>query len=71
MKNLDLNVIGMECAGCENRIKNAISEFKKVKKVDANHETGKVNILLKNELTDELKENIIQAIESMDFKVEK
>lgn len=40
MSELKLNVKGMMCTGCENRIKNAIGEIKGIKSVDANHKTG-------------------------------
>ena len=42
MKELELDVTGMMCTGCENRIKNALSEIKGIESVEANHETGKV-----------------------------
>lgn len=66
MKELELNVIGMHCSGCENRIKNVVSEIKEVKKVEANHETGKVNVTLKKEVDEEIKNNIKTAIENLD-----
>lgn len=69
MKELELNVEGMECIGCENRIKNTILEMKEVKEVRASYETGKVHIVLKKEITEEIKNNIIEAIERMEFEV--
>ena len=30
MKEIELNVTGMHCSGCENRIKNVVSELKEV-----------------------------------------
>lgn len=71
MKELELNVIGIECAGCENRIKNALSEMKEVKEVEASHETGKVIIKLKKDITEDIKNKVIESIENMDFEVEK
>lgn len=71
MKELELNVKGMKCIGCENRIKNAVSEIKGVKEVKANHETGKVNIVLKKDLIEEVKNAIVESLERMDFEVEK
>ena len=44
MSELKINVKGMMCTGCENRIKNAIGEIKGIKSVDANHKTGQVVI---------------------------
>ena len=37
MKEIELNVKGMVCGGCENRVKNSILEMKEVKEVFANH----------------------------------
>ena len=70
MKELELNVTGMKCSGCENRVKNAILEIKEVKKVEANHVNGKVNIIFKKEVDDLIKDKIKNNIERMeDFKV--
>jgi len=70
MKELELNVTGMKCGGCENRVKNAVSEIKDVKKVEASHETGKVNILFKKEVDESIKNEIRKNIERMEeFKV--
>lgn len=71
MKELQLNVKGIECGGCENRIKNAIKKLKSVKEVNAYHETGQVNIIMKKELTKEIKSQIIDIIEKIGFEVEK
>ena len=70
MKELELNVTGMHCGGCENRIKNAVLEVKEVKSVDANHETGKVNIVFKKDVDEKIKDEVKANIERMDFKVE-
>lgn len=70
MKELELNVTGMHCGGCENRVKNAVLELKEVKMVQANHESGKVNITFKKEVEEDIKEKIKANIERMDdFKV--
>lgn len=71
MKELQLNVKGIECGGCENRIKNAIKELKNVKEVTAYHETGQVNIIMKKEITKEIKSQIVDIIEKIGFEVEK
>lgn len=71
MNNLELNVSGMVCHGCENRLQNALLNLKEVSKVEANHETGKVLITLKNTLTPEVKNQIIATIENLDFEVMK
>lgn len=69
MSKLELDVIGMHCGGCENRIKNALSELKIIKNVEANHETGKVNIELKKEGNEETLSEIKKIIERLDFEV--
>ncbi len=59
MKEIKLNVEGMTCGGCENRIKNALSEIEGVESVTANHETKEVTITLNAEVEeDTLKETI-------------
>ena len=66
MKELELDVTGMMCTGCENRIKNALSEIKGIESVEANHETGKVKITSKNEID---KTKAKEIIERLEFKV--
>ena len=45
MKEIIVNVKGMVCGGCENRIKNAIGTVEGVKEVEASYETGIVKVL--------------------------
>lgn len=71
MKELELNVTGIKCGGCENRIKNAVSDIKGVKSVEASHETGKVNVVCKKDIDDAMKTEIINAIDRMGFVTEK
>lgn len=66
MKNIKLNIEGMECHGCENRIKNAISSMKEVKNVIANFETG----IVEAECEDTVKEDLIkEKISNLGFTV--
>ena len=44
MNEINLNVEGMMCGGCEKRIENALGDIKGVKNVKANHEEGTVKI---------------------------
>lgn len=44
MKETIIKVEGMVCGGCENRVKNALSEIEGVEIVEANHETGIVKV---------------------------
>lgn len=48
MKEYIINVEGMACFGCEKRITNVISQIPEVKKVTADHITGKVVIEAEN-----------------------
>lgn len=66
MKEIEFNVEGMMCSGCENRVKNSLSLIDGVEAVKANFETGVVRITLTKEvLENELKE----AIEDLGYKV--
>lgn len=69
MKELELNVKGIECMGCENRIKNSIKELKEVKMVNASSKTGKVNIVFKKEMPEDIKKIIINKLENLEFEV--
>ena len=68
MKELVLNVKGMMCGGCENRVKNVLGEIEGVKSVTADHTTGKVVVTYENEIS---KEAISNAIEDIGYEVEK
>ena len=50
MKGLKLKINGMMCGGCENRVKNALSEIDGVESVEADHNTGIVVINSKKDL---------------------
>lgn len=66
MKEISFKVKGMECSGCENRIKNALEAITGVDLVDANHETGIV--IVKTNLEIELN-NLIEKITDLGFEV--
>ena len=66
MKEIILNVEGMMCEGCENRIKNAVSSIDGVIDVSAKHDTGIVKVLTRENVTEEM---IKEKIEDLDFKV--
>lgn len=44
MKQYELTVDGMSCAGCEETVSNAVRRVEGVHRVDADHETGEVEI---------------------------
>lgn len=62
----ELNVSGMMCEGCENRIKNALETVEGLDNVEANHENGKVEFNYTNE---EDIEKAIKLIENLGFEV--
>lgn len=66
MNEINLNVEGMMCGGCEKRIENALGDIKGVKKVKANHEDGTVKIETKKELD---MEEVKEKIENLGFKL--
>ena len=70
MKNWEIQVTGMHCSGCETRICNALKNMEEIKNVKANHKTGKVEITLHCEITDELKKKIKTQLEELEFEVE-
>ena len=71
MKELELSVHGMSCEGCEKRIQNVLSELPNVKSVKANHKTEKVNIVFQTEVTDDIKNSVIEKIENLGYQVVK
>lgn len=62
MKETIIKVSGMECSGCENRIKNALSAIEGIETVDANHETGIVTIKTNDEISQETLEETIDNL---------
>ena len=68
MKKTEFKVNGMDCEGCENRVKNALSMIDGVESVDANHNTGIVTILSNVDLE---KSVIEEKIDDIGFEVVK
>lgn len=66
MKEVVINVNGMACTGCENRIKNALKSINGVKDVGANHVNGVVKITLDNDVNEEI---LKEKIEDIGFEV--
>ena len=64
--NIKIKVKGMVCHGCENRIKNALSQIEGVNKVNADHEKGIVTIKTKDNLDLNL---IYEKINDLGFEV--
>lgn len=68
MKETIINVKGMGCNGCENRVKNAIKNINGVENVVADHNTGKVTVTS----NDDVLESVIkEKIEDIGFEVVK
>ena len=68
MKETIINVKGMVCNGCENRVKNALKNINGVENVVANHNTGKVTVTS----NDDVLESVIkEKIEDIGFEVVK
>lgn len=65
MKEIIINVKGMACTGCENRIQNAVKTIEGVQDVVADHKTGIVKVKANN-----INEKIIkEKIEDIGFEV--
>ena len=60
-------ISGMKCSGCANRVRNALSDIKGVKKIDVNLEEKYAIITYKKDLDDSL---VTTKIEALGFKVE-
>ncbi len=68
MKEIVLNVKGMVCNGCENRVKNALKNIDGVEEVLANHETGVVKVTSNEDVS---KEKLEETVEDIGFEVVK
>ena len=62
MKETIINVKGMVCGGCENRIKNALGDIKGIEKVEADYKTGKVKIFTSENVERKAMEDVIEDI---------
>ena len=66
MKKIILKVNGMMCVNCENRVKNVLKNIDEVENVFANHITGEVIIMAKDNL---LSGNIKKTFEHIGYEV--
>lgn len=66
MEKIELNVKGMMCEGCENRIKNVVKSIDGVSAVKADHTLGKVEVELKKEVDAKV---IKEKIEDIGYEV--
>lgn len=68
MRETIINVKGMVCGGCENRVKNALGTIEGIESVEANYKTGVVKVLT----NEDVKKKIIEdTIEDIGFEVVK
>lgn len=59
MKKIIFKVEGMMCAGCENRVKNALNQIEGVESVEASHEEKNVKVVTNGEVdVEEIKDKI-------------
>lgn len=62
MKETIINVKGMVCGGCENRVKNALGGIKGIEKVEADYKTGIVKIFANENIERKAMEDTIEDI---------
>ena len=68
MKNVELNIEGMKCEGCVNRIKNALSTIKDINSFDLSLEDKKLTLSVKKEKT---VDEVMKKIETLGFEISK
>lgn len=68
MSEIILNVKGMMCEGCENRIKNVVKNIDGVDEVKADHKTGNVTVLVSKDID---RKKISEAIADIGYEVVK
>ena len=67
MKNIVIKVTGMHCSGCENRIKNILSDIEGVEEVKANYKDGIVTVNANENIDVSI---LNEKIEDLGFNVE-
>ena len=66
MKEIIINVKGMMCGGCENRVKNALSDLDGIENIEASYTDGTVKVISNGEINID---NIKQIIEDLGFEI--
>jgi len=66
MKETIINVKGMMCGGCENRVKNALSNLDGIESIEVSHIDGTVKVISNGEINID---NIKQIIEDLGFEI--
>ncbi len=68
MKNIELNIEGMKCEGCVNRIKNVLSMIKGIDSFDVSLDEKKLTLSVKKE---KIVDEVIKKIEALGFGISK
>jgi len=66
-KDVTLNVNGMTCGGCENKVKKVLSALNGVSDVKVNHQDGKAELHLEEGKASV--EDLIKAVKKLGYKV--
>lgn len=66
MKHIELNVEGMMCEKCENRIENSLSMIEGIRNVKASRENKKVIVDADDNVNED---DIVKRIEDLDYEV--
>lgn len=61
-----INVSGMSCNGCEKNVENALKNVGGVRRVEANHEGGTVEVVTEDDVSDD---DIGNAIHQAGYEV--
>ena len=67
MKNIELNIEGMKCEGCVNRIKNVLSTIKGIETCQLSLEDKKLVLTIKKEKT--IEESCLQDCSQKSFDI--
>lgn len=65
METLELDVEGMSCTGCEQTVTNAVKQIEGVHRVEADHESGSVEVTAE----EDREEAVQRAIHDAGFDV--
>ncbi len=67
METVELQVKGMSCGGCEQRISTVLQRIEGVRRVEADHVNGRVQVRIGPALTD--RSVLVERIEAMGYDV--
>lgn len=61
-----LSVTGMSCNGCEQNVENALQNVEGVRKVEADHDTDTVEVMIEDDTSDD---DLTQAVHDAGYDV--